>query len=112
MLSFFLTLGRMLKAIYRSWQDPAFRSTLILAALIGLSGTAFYHAVEGWSWVDAAYFSTMVATTVGLGDFAPTTPLSKVFTIIYAVTSIGVFVALVSQIAAALIAPGDQKNKS
>ncbi|PID62517.1 MAG: transporter [Gammaproteobacteria bacterium] len=110
MLSFFLTLNRMLKAVYRSWREPAFRSTLILAVLILLSGTVFYRTAEGWSWIDAAYFSMMVATTVGLGDLAPSTPLSKVFTMLYAVTSIGVFIALVTQLATALITLREEKK--
>ncbi len=112
MLSFFLTLARMFKAIYRSWSDPAFRSTLILAALILLSGTVFYHKIEGWGWIDSAYFSMMVATTIGLGDISPTTPAAKLFTIAYAITSIGVFVALLTQLASALITPVDPKDKT
>ncbi|PIE14337.1 MAG: transporter [Rhodobacterales bacterium] len=110
MLSFFLTLSRLLKAIYRSWQEPAFRSTQILALLILISGTLFYRAVEGWGWVDAAYFSMMVATTIGLGDLTPTTPTAKVFTMLYAVTSIGVFIALVTQFATVLISPKADKK--
>lgn len=103
MLSFILTLHRMAKGILRSWKSDYFRSTLLLALLILASGTVFYRSSEGWSWIDSAYFCVMTATTVGYGDLAPTTPASRLFTIFYATTGIGVFVALVSQLAAALI---------
>ncbi|PID36180.1 MAG: transporter [Rhodobacterales bacterium] len=111
MISFFVTLGRMVKAITRSWQDAAFRTTLFLTLAILISSTVFYHNVEGWSWIDSAYFSVMVATTVGLGDFSPTTPGSKVFTMIYALVSIGIFVALMTQIAQALLTPIAKRGK-
>jgi len=42
----------------------------------------------------------------------PTTTVSKVFTIFYALISIGVFVALVTQMADALIHPSKKQNSS
>ena len=44
-----------------------------------------YHLLEDWSWVDSFYFSTVEVTTVGFGDFAPSTDTSKLFTILYIV---------------------------
>lgn len=105
MFSFGLTFIRVYQGIARSWASPIFRSTLMLAILVLLSGTLFYRTVEGWSWVDSLYFSVMTAATIGFGDLTPTTPISKIFTIFYAISSVGVFVALVTQIASALIHP-------
>lgn len=42
----------------------------------------------------------MTMTTVGYGDLSPTTSISKIFTIGYAVSSIGLFIAFASKIAA------------
>jgi hypothetical protein len=67
--------------------------------MILLSGTLFYSSVEGWSLLDSVYFCFMTLTTVGYGDLYPTTNFSKVFTMFYTVIGIGVFVALVTQIA-------------
>lgn len=54
----------------------------ILIALV-LSCTVFVHLVEGWSWIDAAYFSVASVTTVGYGDLSPQHDATKVFLIFY-----------------------------
>lgn len=51
-------------------------------ATFGL-GTVVYHILEDWSWVDSFYFSVVALTTVGFGDFSPTTDASKLFTVFY-----------------------------
>lgn len=107
MLSFFLVFARLGRAIFRCWGEPAFRGTLILAGVTALSGTLFYRNVEGWSWVDAAYFSVITLTTVGYGDLHPLTDSGKIFTMAYSLLGIGVFVALVTQIAEALLKTPD-----
>ncbi len=56
--------------------------------LVGLA-TVVYHILEGWGWVDSFYFSTVAVTTVGFGDLVPTTDASKLFTVFYVVTGIG-----------------------
>lgn len=103
MLPFALTMLRFIKAIYRSWSDDTFRAGLVVALLILLSGTTFYHAVEGWSWLDSLYFSVTVMSTVGLGDLSPTTDFGKLFTVFYIFVGVGVFVALAAQFARALV---------
>lgn len=40
----------------------------------------------------------MTMSTIGYGDLVPTSTISKLFTIIYALLSIGVFVAVVSKL--------------
>jgi len=49
----------------------------MLALLV--SAIWFYREVEGWSIVDAIYFSVMTMSTVGYGDFAPSTPYTRSF---------------------------------
>jgi voltage-gated potassium channel len=71
--------------------------------LILLSGTIFYRSVEGWSWIDALYFSVTTISTVGFGDLAPRTDIGKLFTVVYIFVGVGVFVALFAQFARSLV---------
>lgn len=112
MLSFALTVLRLFKAIWRSWQVPAFRATASLAVLMLVSGTIFYRSVEGWSWIDSLYFSVMTVSTVGSGDLAPQTDIGKLFTVIYIVVGVGVFVVLFTQFASALLRTEAVENGS
>ena len=47
-------------------------------------GALVYGVFEGWSALDSAYFLMVTCTTVGYGDFAPTTQAGKLFTCGYA----------------------------
>ena len=57
-------------------------------------GVLFYHNVEHLQPVDAVYFTTMTLTTVGYGDFAPHTDAGKLFTALYALIGVGIFLGL------------------
>ncbi|MCE8523456.1 two pore domain potassium channel family protein [Ruegeria pomeroyi] len=103
MLSFALTVVRLLKALVRSWSDETFRATFAVAMIMLLSGSVFYRHVEGWSWIDSLYFSVTTMSTVGFGDLSPTTSVAKLFTVFYIFAGVGVFVALFAQLARALI---------
>lgn len=61
---------------------------LLITAIISVIclGAVMFHFLEGWHYLDALYFVTMTATTVGYGDFAPTNYLSKIFTIVYSLS--------------------------
>ena len=99
MTSFFINLWKLLVATRHGIkEDEEFRALLILLMTLLAGATYFYWRVEGWSIVDALYFSVMTTSTIGYGDLVPTTSLSKLFTIIFAILSIGVFVATVSKL--------------
>lgn len=115
MLPFFLTFVRFFRALARSWRYAAFRASFFLALTILATGTIFYHSVEGWDWIDSIYFSVATVSTVGYGDLAPKTDFGKIFTIFYIFVGVGVFVAMFSQIARALLRndenePDDRPN--
>ena len=48
-------------------KDKEYRKLLTGTSVIIAVGTVFYHYIEGWSWIDAAYFSVITLTTIGYG---------------------------------------------
>ena len=73
---------------------------LTLVALLTLVvGTVFYRFAESWAWLDSLYFSVITLTTVGFGDLAPTTGISKLFTVFYVFIGIGIILGFVNLLA-------------
>lgn len=71
----------------------------IFVALLIVIGTAFYHWVEQWSWIDSYYFSVMTLTTVGYGDVVPQTEWGKIFTTLYVLGGLGIVFAFLQALA-------------
>ena len=61
-------------------------------------GALLYHWLEGWSLLDSVYFVIISLTTIGFGDFAPTTPLTKLITIFYALNGVAILLMLLDEI--------------
>jgi voltage-gated potassium channel len=76
--------------------DPTVQGLLALTFTLVLVASIFYAVVEGWSFLDAAYFAVVTLATIGYGDFAPKTAAGKIFTIAFVICGIGIFVAAVS----------------
>ncbi len=87
------------RELWDLFKKPKYRSLLIWMLILFASGTAFYHHIEGWSWTDSLYFTVITLATVGYGDLAPTTPESKLFTVVYILLGLSVFVSFASMLA-------------
>lgn len=118
MVTFLLIIGRFFRAIFYGLRDPEFRALLAAVALILAGGTLFYARIEGWSLLDAFYFSVITLTTVGYGDLSPTTPISKIFTVIYILLGISILLAFINKLASkanrsvADVTNGEQETES
>ena len=100
MIEFFLTTIRLFRGMVSARRsDPQFRSLVVLVIVTLLGGTVFYSLEEGWSVVDAFYFSVTTLTTVGLGDLAPQTTLGKLFTVVYIFAGIGIILGFIDTVA-------------
>ena len=98
MTSFYMTVMRFIDAFIRSLKDPEFRAMLLVVVGLLVSGTLFYSGVEGWTVLDALYFSVMTLATIGCEDLSPSTDLSKIFTILYVVVGVGVFLGFITKL--------------
>ena len=104
MITFFYDVIKLLVGIRHGIKnDVEFRILLFFLVTLLAGATLFYYHEEDWSVIDSLYFSVMTMSTIGYGDFVPTTTLSKSFTIIFALLSIGIFVALMSKIVGIVI---------
>ena len=66
---------------------------VVIASVFGsllIVGTFAYHFLEDWSWVESFYFTVCTLTTIGYGDFSPTSDASRLFTAVFALVGVGV----------------------
>ena len=110
MITFFIDMVKLLHAVMLSIKrDIEFRILLFFLLTLLVGATLFYSSVEGWSIIDALYFSVMTMSTIGYGDLVPTTTWSKSFTIIFSILSISFFAAVIAKIVANVLER--KKNK-
>ena len=90
------------------------RLRLLLAALgiIIAAGTVAFMYIEGWSVVDAVYFSVVTVATVGYGDVHPVTPAGKVVTIVLIITGVGTFLGFIASSTEALFAKRQARTRA
>ena len=74
--------------------DRRTRPLIVYVFIIIGVGAALYHWLEGWSWLDSFYFVVVTLTTIGYGDFSPTTSLTKLITIFYGLNGVIILLML------------------
>lgn len=57
---------------------------LAVLALVYVLAVVAYRFSEGLSWLNAAYFTMIIMTTIGLGDIVPVTTAGKLITLVVA----------------------------
>jgi hypothetical protein len=98
MRSLVVGLERLCRSFWHGLRDPEFQAIVFLLCAAVVTGSIFYHLVEGWSWLDSAYFSVVALTTVGDANLAPSSGLSKVFTMGFSLAGIGLALAFLSRL--------------
>jgi hypothetical protein len=102
------TILAFMRAFRQQWSDETFRAIVGLALTLLFIGTIFYTLVEGWSPLDALYFSVVTMATVGYGDLSPKTEFGKAFTIIFILVGVGILVTFASRVVNAMV---DQRTE-
>ncbi len=59
--------------------------------------------LNGWNWIDSIYFAVVTASTIGLGDFAPSTRAARLWAIFFIPLSVATAGELLSSLATALV---------
>ncbi|MFT4521576.1 MAG: voltage-gated potassium channel [Bacteroidia bacterium] len=88
----------LIRTIISFLKDKEYRDLVFTSLLVICVGTATYHYVEEWRWLDSLYFSVITLTTVGYGDFTPQTDAGKIFTMFYIVIGIGIILSFVEAV--------------
>lgn len=69
---------------------------LTLAFLV-TGGTVFFRWAEGWSWLDAYFFTVVTLSTVGYGSLVPATAVGKIGATVFIFLGLGVFAITIQQ---------------
>jgi hypothetical protein len=99
MIPLLLAVKGLVRALVAVWRDPETKALPVVAGVLVLTGTLFYWRFEDWTFIESLYFCVVALTTVGFGDFSPTTAGTQIFTIVYILTGFGVLVALLTSVA-------------
>jgi voltage-gated potassium channel Kch len=101
-----MVVGVFFGGLASAFADPRTRGLVVLTAAVVLIASVFYSLVEGWSFLDAMFFSVATISTVGYGDMVPQTRPGRIFTIAFIFVGIGVFVVTAASIANHVIRRG------
>ena len=72
----------------------------LISTLVSIvaGGTVFFHFVEGWSWLDAYFFTVVTLSTVGYGTLVPVTALGKIATTVLIFIGLIIVATIIQQL--------------
>jgi len=83
-------------------KSKSFTASALLLIWIIFS-TLVFKILENWNWIEAFYFSVVTLTTIGFGDFVPTTDGMRLFVAFYILGGVSVVLASLTIIGNTLI---------
>jgi hypothetical protein len=81
---------------------------LVLLAIILALGTIAFSHIEQWRLIDSFYFTATTLMTIGYGDFVPTHDSSKIFTVLFALCGVAIFLHSLGVMASFYLEKGRQ----
>ncbi|KAK0523326.1 Potassium channel [Tilletia horrida] len=67
-----------------------------LFLIFWLTGAGVFVATEHWNFFEGLYFGFVFFSTIGYGDFSPTTPSGRAFFIVWALLGVGILTVIFS----------------
>ena len=101
MIAMYLATVEFIRALIRALRDPGARALILTTLVVVAVGTVFYATQERWHLLDALYFTMVTLMTIGYGDLHPTTPLTRGFTVVYALIGVGLVASTIATLAVA-----------
>jgi voltage-gated potassium channel len=74
-----------------------------LLLMIILAGTLGFHFIEKWNLLDSLYATVITISTIGYGDFVPTTMEGRFFTIILVIFGVGTMLYTIGLLAETMV---------
>lgn len=56
---------------------------ILIILIVIFAGTVAFYNIEGWSFFNSLYFTSVTMSTIGYGDMAPITHAGKVVAMFY-----------------------------
>jgi len=75
--------------------DIKIKAVLIILFSWIFLGTVLFYWLEDWTLIQAFYFSVTTLTTVGYGDFRPSTDLTRLITSFYILFGVAIVLAAI-----------------
>jgi hypothetical protein len=101
-------IGVIFGALVDIFSDVKVRGLLLFTMSLIALATILFWWIEGWPWIDAAFFAITTISTIGYGNITPVTTAGKLVTMGYIMLGLGVFVATTSAVAEALVRRREQ----
>ena len=108
-----LALGAFFRTVRRAWAKPEFRGIATITLITIAFGTWFFYRYEPTitNGVDALYFTVITLTTVGYGDFSPTTTGTKLFAIFYIFVGLGIIGGFISVVGGVMLEDSAERSR-
>lgn len=74
-------------------------------------GSMGFHHLEGYTWSDSFYWTVTTMSTVGYGDFSPTTQLGRIHAMTVMVLGIGIFGLVLESLVSVLINASEKRKR-
>jgi len=92
-------------------KNKELRFSLLIFLISSLLFGLYMFSIENLSFVDTFYYLVTTATTVGYGDFSPTTSFGKILATLYMVISISVFGIILGTLGEKIINTASKNKK-